>query len=252
MSCAFFTLKSGKNTTLQPTARRPDRRSRLGDAVDQPDDQLGHRDTRARPCPRTRSSAAATSHAAGLRAGADTDAITCSTFRCCRLYSWMRLTWTSKSAAGSTRCRCARGCSRARRSLFDRLTARQRSWNAASSACGSRASSRARSVIHPSPIASSSRRASAGLLERQEAPRRHAVGHVAESIGPQLGEVAQHRLLEQLECSSATPLTPWLPTVARFAIRTRFVAALARSATSARRARRRRGSARAPRRGSGG
>ena len=38
----------------------------------------------------------------------------------------------------------------------------------------------------------------AGIAQSDEAPRRDAVGHVAELLRPQLGEIAQHRLLQQL------------------------------------------------------
>ena len=38
----------------------------------------------------------------------------------------------------------------------------------------------------------------AGIAHGDEAPRRDAVGHVAEFLRPQLGEIAQHGLLQQL------------------------------------------------------
>ena len=121
----------------------------------------------------------------------------CSAFRCWRLYSWMRLTWMSKSASGSTtmpvrlRMRCASA------SLFARLIARQCSWNAASSTCASRPRSRVQ--VRDPALAHGlvEQPREAGVAQRQEAPRRDAVGDVVEALGPQLGEVPQHGLLQQ-------------------------------------------------------
>ena len=49
-----------------------------------------------------------------------------------------------------------------------------------------------------------------------------AVGHVDELSGEEIVEVAEELFFRICVCSAATPLTEWLPTMARWAMRTRF------------------------------
>ena len=176
----------------------------------------------------------------------------CSTLRCWRLYSWMRLTWMSNSASGSTTDAGAFANANARAppcsSMLDpRAIApgRPRRQRALRGPC-----SRDRSVSHPSPIVSVSSRASPGLAEHHEAARRHTVGDVVEASPATARRSPRSTVsLRSSECSAATPLTAWLPTVARCAMRTRCRRPR-RSATGAPRVRRRRDSAAAPRPGS--
>ncbi len=53
-------------------------------------------------------------------------------------------------------------------------------------------------MSQPSPMVSVMSAARRGFDERHPAPRRHAVRLVRELLGPQLGEVMQHVLLQQL------------------------------------------------------
>ena len=55
-----------------------------------------------------------------------------------------------------------------------------------------------RSCSQPSPMRAVIELREAGIAHGDEAPRRDAVGHVAEFLRPQLGEIAQHGLLQQL------------------------------------------------------
>ena len=110
----------------------------------------------------------------------------------------MRLTWMSKSAAGSTTMPVRSRMRRASASLFARLTARHRSWKAASSASGSSARSRDRSVTQPSPTRLVQELRQRRVAEHEEAARRDAVGHVVEALGPELREVPEHGLPQQL------------------------------------------------------
>ncbi len=90
-------------------------------------------------------------------------AITCSTARCWRLYSWMRLTITSNMEDGSTTTPVVSRTSSASATLFWCRAACHCSRKPASSAYGSSARSCARSEIQPSPIASDTSRVRRGL-----------------------------------------------------------------------------------------
>ena len=220
--------------------------------VDQLDDELGHVIARRRL-------AAEDERARRRRRAVGPDfsrrycAMTCRTFRCWRLYSWMRLTCTSNIELGIDR---DAGALRARRPanslLVGALDARATaSRKPASSASGSSRASWSRSVTQPSPIASLISRGQPRIAQRHPAPRRDAVGLVAELLRPQRVEVRAARPASAArECSSATPLIAWLPTQARLRHAHVALAAARRSATAARRARRRRRSGCAPRRGS--
>ena len=83
-------------------------------------------------------------------------------------------------------------------SLFDRLIARHFSWNAA--IVGMRFEPlEPREVVDP---AFAQRRIQQPrkprIAQHHEAPRRDAIGHVVKALRPQLGEVTQHGLLQEL------------------------------------------------------
>ena len=70
-------------------------------------------------------------------------------------------------------------------------------------------------------------RARRGLLSARKRRGVTPLVMLVKLLRPQLGEVAQHGLAcSSSECSAATPLTAWLPTVARCAMRTRLLAGL--------------------------
>src|ERR1700730_13935714 len=110
----------------------------------------------------------------------------------------MRFTCTSNIESGSTATPVRPCAIPARSSLLERLIARQSLWNAASSANFSRSLRRARSLIHPSPMASQMSSHRRGVVRGQPAAWRDAVGLVAELLGPQLVEILEYVLLQQL------------------------------------------------------
>ena len=73
--------------------------------------------------------------------------------RSCRLYSWMRLTWQSKTVSGSTVCPEVALSHWANRALASRLALRKSLRKPRSSANGLSLLNWARSVIQPSPMA---------------------------------------------------------------------------------------------------
>ena len=85
----------------------------------------------------------------------------------------------------------------ASRDLLARLTSRHRAGTRRRRRRRSSSRSLSRSVSQPSPIVSSSSCAQARVGQRQEAARRHAVGHVAEPLRPQLVEVFEHTGFQQ-------------------------------------------------------
>ena len=100
--------------------------------------------------------------------------------------------------------------------------ARNASSDGSSSAHGSSCRRSSRSVIQASPIRSVISAASRVGLQ-QPAPRRDAVGLVVEVVRL---ELVRNRgtsvVFTSCAVQAATPLTEWLPTIARFAIRTCF------------------------------
>ena len=179
--------------------------------------------------------------------------MTCSTFKCCRLYSWMRLTWMSNSAvridgdAGALDDQ-----SRRARSLFASFTARQRSRNAGSSACGSSPRSASRSVIQPSPIVSSSSVAAAGSRARGSAAASRRWSRCRTARATARRSRAARSARSRLRVQRRDAVDVWLPTIARLRHPDLLVAVLARSATCGATRASSPGSARAPRRESGG
>ena len=57
---------------------------------------------------------------------------------------------------------------------------------------------------------------------QQPSPLRNAVGLVVEPLGKELKKIRRQRCLDQFGMNSETPLIEWLPTIARFAMRTRL------------------------------
>ena len=114
------------------------------------------------------------------------------------MYSWIRLTWTSKSESGSTTSPVADRSQSANRALACALGRAEAVRGRRGRRRGGRsAASRARSVTQPSPIASVSERGEPGVGQQQPAPRGDAVGLVVEPLGEQPGEVPQHGLPQQ-------------------------------------------------------
>ncbi len=146
---------------------------------------------------------------------------TWSTLRSWRLYSWMRLTWMSNSVSGSMTKPCAPARNAASRRLLAALTSRQACWNEGSSAKGSRPRRASRSVIHASPMAPVISSASAGLAWRRK--RRWSMPLVLFENRPGNSSAKSRKTCSRTirECSSETPLTAWLPTTARLAMRSR-------------------------------
>ena len=179
----------------------------------------------------------------------------CSTFRCWRLYSWMRLTWMSNSESGSTatpvRCLDERGQAALVRELDLRAS---RCWKAASSANGSSWRSSSRSLIQPSPIVLGDqlrrgRDCSAARKRRGVTP----LVMLLNFSGHSSSKSREHGLLAAARCAArATPLIAWLPTQARFAMRTYRAPLSSISDSRATRASSPGILERAPRRGSGG
>ena len=147
-------------------------------------------------------------------------AMTCRTFRCWRLYSWMRFTWTSKRLSGSHATPARASTTAARSALLARFTARHFARNAASSASGSRRRSRSRSFGQPSPIASVTSAASRGFARARK--RRGVTPFVTFTnfSGHSSWKSRSTSAFRSSVWSAATPLMRWLPTLARWAIRT--------------------------------
>ena len=120
-----------------------------------------------------------------------------STLRCCRLYSWIRLTWMSNIQVGSSSTPVDPLTKSASRALLARLTSRHCWRNSGSSMNASSPRSRSRWVSHPSPICAVEQPAQARVGQREEATRCHPVGLVGEPLRPHLEEVLEDALLEQ-------------------------------------------------------
>ena len=116
----------------------------------------------------------------------------------CRLYSWMRLIWQSKmrvrvhrlaggrfEPVGKLRLGLALGLAEGVAKVF--VVGQRLQFPQAGS----------RSVIQPSPMASVIVRASGGIGQQQPAPRRDAVGLVAEAFGEHLGQVLDRHRAQQ-------------------------------------------------------
>src|SRR5271163_1078665 len=125
-------------------------------------------------------------------------AMMCRTLRCWRLYSWMRLTWTSNIQSGFSSTPVAERRNLARRALLPRFTSRhcwRKEW---SSMNGSSPRSFVRSVSQPSPTVRSSSSRSPGLASARNRRGVTPVCLVAEPLRPQLEEVFEHTLFQQL------------------------------------------------------
>ena len=124
--------------------------------------------------------------------------MTCRILRCWRLYSWMRFTCTSKIADGSTMTpvRCSmRPAQRRLVRVFDLAPL-----GAEIRVVDQRLELAQLVQIADPALADALRDAvcEARIGQHHPAPRRHAVGLVAELLRPQLGEVVEHVALEQL------------------------------------------------------
>ena len=167
------------------------------------------------------------------------------------MYSWIRLTWTSKIESGSTASPVADRSQSANRPLATRFAARNFRRNAGSSASGTTSWSRARSVTQPSPTASVNRDERPGLARSSQrrgvTPFVLLLNRAGNSPARSLSTVSR----SSREWSAATPLVLCDPTTARCAIRTFFS-----GPSSIRLTRETRpsspGDSRGPRRGTGG
>ena len=114
-----------------------------------------------------------------------------------RLYSWMRLAWTSKTEAGSMSTSAMRLTMRGEPFLVFEFGVRSLAWKPRHQRIVRPPFSRSRSVTQSPPIAQSSRFASPGLAMQQPPPLRHAVGLVAEALRPQLMKLRDQPCLHQ-------------------------------------------------------
>ena len=110
---------------------------------------------------------------------------------------------------------------RARRSLLARLTAANFCWNAGSSACARRPLSWSRSSRQPVPSVSSSSADRPGLASDSQRRGVTPLVMLVKRSGHMLAKSAKMVCTSRSECSAETPLTLWLPTIDRCAMRTR-------------------------------
>ena len=136
------------------------------------------------------------------------------------MYSWMRLICVSKSVSGSTIGPPSRFSQSANRVLASRLALRTASRKLLSSASGRSFSNCARSVIHPSPMASVMTFASAGFASNNQRRGVTPLVLLLNRSGNIVAKSGTRRCLISSECNAATPLVLCDPTMARCAMRT--------------------------------
>ena len=144
---------------------------------------------------------------------------TCRTFRSCRLYSWMRLTWQSKRARESTETPVRARIVFARAFLLSCLTVPHARRNSAFSARGARRQSCSRSVTHPSPILSVISSARPGLHSFNHRRGVMPLVLLLNLSGQRLKKSRKISVLRISVWSPETPFTEWLPTMARWDMR---------------------------------
>ena len=116
----------------------------------------------------------------------------------CRLYSWMRLIWTSNSAAGSTLMLRRSPISRASAILLWCLTARNCCWNALSLARAS-SSCKLRGIVeHGFAAGLAQQVGQLRIGQHQPAAEGDAVGLVGDAGGIEMVEIVEHGLLHQV------------------------------------------------------
>ena len=116
----------------------------------------------------------------------------------CRLYSWMRLIWTSNSAAGSTLMLRRSPISRASAILLWCLTARNFCWNALSLARASSSASWRGIVEHGFAAGLAQQLGQFRVGQHQPAAEGDAVGLVGDAGRIEMMEIVEHGLLHQL------------------------------------------------------
>src|SRR5215831_3123628 len=134
----------------------------------------------------------------------------------------MRFTWMSNSAPGSTAMWVRSRMRRASASLFRRFTRRHCSRKPASVSRASRPLRSERLATQPSPTVSLSSFASGGLLSIMKRRGVTPLVMLWNRSGHSSAKSFSTVCCSSCVCRAATPLTAWLPTVARFAMRTRF------------------------------